>query len=471
MTHLGRLEPILAGVLQIHGGEVSILDEGRLRDVVDRLVEISALDSGMEQGWARYIVRAAAHSLGIRLASIHDLYMARGRGQVPDTFTVPAMNLRVLSYDAAKAVFRVAKRLNAGPFLFEIARSEMGYTAQRPAEYATNVLAAAVSEGWHGPVFIQGDHFQLSAKKYAADPRAEMEAVKLLTQESVAAGFFNIDIDTSTLVEVDKPTVEQQQARNCALTAELLAHVRAIEPVGVTISAGGEIGEVGGHNSTAEELRTFMDGLAAELARLGVKQPGPSKISIQTGTSHGGTVLADGSLAKVSIDFETLQSLSELARRNYGMSGAVQHGASTLPEDAFHKFVEHKAVEVHLATSFMTMFYENAPAELRKEMYAWLDQNSAAERKPGMTDDQFYYKARKNAIGPFKKQMYALRRDQRAKIAVAWEAQFQKLFELLGMRDTRRYCDQFIGAVDVKPDLAFYLGKEAAAEAADDLAD
>ncbi len=58
---------------------------------------------------------------GIFLASIHDLYMARGKGQGKN-FTVPAMNLRSLTYYLARAIFRTAKRLNAGAFIFEIAK-------------------------------------------------------------------------------------------------------------------------------------------------------------------------------------------------------------------------------------------------------------------------------------------------------------------------------------------------------------
>jgi fructose/tagatose bisphosphate aldolase len=382
------------------------------------------------------------------------------------------MNLRVLSFDAARAVFRVAKRMNAGAFVFEIARSEIGYTSQRPAEYATNILAAALAEGWTGPIFLQGDHFQVSPKKYGAEPASEVRAVQELISEAIGAGFYNIDIDTSTLVDVTKASVPEQQALNSSLSADFAAYVRANEPKDVKVSIGGEIGEVGGHNSTEAELRAFMDGFNAGLNGKAPGKPGLSKISIQTGTSHGGTVLPDGSLADVSIDFDTLRRLSRLARQDYGLGGTVQHGASTLPEAAFHHFVEYEAVEVHLATSFMTLFYEHAPGGLRNEMYAWLDKNAAADRKPGMTDEQFYYKTRKNAIGSFKAQMYAMSDSERANISAAWEAQFSKLFELLGVRDTRQYVERFVHPIPVKPNLAYYVGtQEAAAASAEDLQD
>ena len=79
-------------------------------------------------------IQAQAQAKGIFLASIHDVYMARGKGQGKN-FTVPAMNLRSLTYYLARAIFRTAKRLNAGAFIFEIAKSEMGYTGQPPIEY------------------------------------------------------------------------------------------------------------------------------------------------------------------------------------------------------------------------------------------------------------------------------------------------------------------------------------------------
>lgn len=470
-SKLNNLLNRVEGSLHLDGTTVKVMDEAKLRKNVIKLVEASALGSGEEQGWARYLVRGAALAVGIIPASIHDLYLARGRGDAPMTWSTPAFNLRVLSYHAACAMFRAANKMNAGAFIFEIARSEIGYTAQRPAEYATNILAAAVKEGYRGLVFLQGDHFQMSAKKYAADAHAELQAVKDLIKEAISAGFFNIDIDTSTLVDISKPTVPEQQETNIDISSDFGAYIRSIEPEGMTISIGGEIGEVGGHNSTEEELRAFMDGYNREMEKRAPGKPGLSKISIQTGTSHGGTVLADGSIARVNIDFDTLRELSRVARKVYAMGGTVQHGASTLPEDAFHKFVENEAIEVHLATNFMNMFYELAPAELKKEMYSWLDVNSASDRKPGMTDEQFYYKTRKNAVGPFKARAYALPTADMDKLSEAWETQFEKLFILLGMKGTKPLIEKFVKPVIVQPDIKFYLGDKAVEELADDLAD
>jgi fructose/tagatose bisphosphate aldolase len=470
-TELNDLLALLDHSVRVEDGSVTILNRERLRDTIHRLVEVSVKESGTRQGLARYLTRLIALEMGVIPSSIHDLYIARGRGEVPPTFTVPAMNLRVLSFDAARAVFKTAMGMDAGALIFEIARSEIGYTDQRPAEYTTNVLAAAIVEGYAGPVFIQGDHFQVSGKRFLSNPDQELEAVKDLSREAISAGFYNIDIDTSTLVDLSKETIREQQELNTQLSAMFTAFIRSIEPPGVTISVGGEIGEVGGQNSTEPELRAYMDGYNQELEQSVPGTTGLSKISIQTGTSHGGVVMPDGSIAEVKVDFDTLLRLSRIARLEYGLAGAVQHGASTLPQTAFGKFAESEACEVHLATNFQTMAFDRFPSELKAKINLWLDENHASERKEGMTDEQFYYKTRKNAIGVFKQDMWNLPAENREEIKEAWKETFTTLFDLLGIRDTMKYVQQTVKPVAIKPSMKDYLGEAVAEEDVSDLAD
>src|SRR3712207_6644507 len=87
---------------------------------------------------------------------------------------------------------------------------------------------------------------------------------------------------------------KEQQAVNCELAAEFTSFIRQHEPQGVTVSVGGEIGEVGGKNSDVHELHAFMKGYNAALAQKGQRLVGISKISVQTGTAHGGFVGPDG---------------------------------------------------------------------------------------------------------------------------------------------------------------------------------
>ena len=461
----------LKGSLEISDQQTRVKDKRLLEENIHVLAEQAAMGKGSERGAAQYIIRKAALALGAVPSSINDLYLARGRGEVPFTFTVPAMNLRMLAFDSARVVFRVAKEMNAGAFIFEIARSEMGYTDQRPAEYVSSVLAAAIAEGYSGPVFLQGDHFQVSLKRYTSTPETELEAVKDLTREAISAGFYNIDIDTSTLVDITKPTVPEQQKLNYSLSAMYSAFIRSLQPEGIRVSIGGEIGEVGGHNSNEEELRAYMDGYLAELSKLVPNATGLSKISVQTGTSHGGVVLPDGSIAKVNLDFNILLKLSRIARSAYGLGGTVQHGASTLPENAFGKFVESEAAEVHLATNFQNIVFDRLPDGLRSEIYAYLDTNNASERKPDMTDEQFYYKTRKNAVGPFKSETWTLPAAVKSEISQALEVQFRRLFVHLGMQNTRSIVDKHIKPVQITPDMKYYLGEAVLEEGVSDLAD
>lgn len=374
-------------------------------------------------------IRDVAHKKGAYPSSINDFYMARGKGMFGG-FTVPAINLRSMTYDLARSIFRVAKKNNSGAFIFEIARSEIGYTNQSPAEYAGVVLAAAVKEGYSGPVFIQGDHFQVNAAKFKENPDKELGGLRDLIADAIDSSFYNIDIDSSTLVDLSQYDVKKQQLPNNDVCAKLTQFIRNIEPQGLTVSVGGEIGEIGHQNSTPEDLHAFMAGLKEKSPKGAV---GISKISVQTGTTHGGVVLPDGSVAQANLDFNTLKTLSEIARKQYGLAGAVQHGASTLPPEAFHKFAECETAEVHLATEFQNMIYESKhfPTNLKEKMYDWLKVNAANEAKQGETEEQFIYKTRKKALGPFKKEIMNLPEQTRETIAAEIQNKFDFLFKQL----------------------------------------
>ncbi|MFA6320390.1 MAG: class II fructose-bisphosphate aldolase [Candidatus Omnitrophota bacterium] len=405
-------------------------------DMDSLVMDLIMTDSLDEKKVVAKKISDIAYKNGIFLSSINEFYMARGKGQVPNDFTVPAMNLRVLTYDLAKAIFRVAKKNNAGAFIFEIAKSEMGYTNQPAIEYTSVCLAAAVKEGWEGPVFVQGDHFQVNAKNYKENPEKELDGLKALITHALEAGFYNIDIDSSTVVDLSKTNIKKQQELNYEICAKLTNFIRQSQPRGIEVSVGGEIGEVGHQNSTSEDLRAFMTGYNERLRK---GRCGISKISVQTGTSHGGVVLPDGTIAKVKLDFDTLRNLSKIAREEYGLAGAVQHGASTLPDEAFGKFPEEGTAEVHLATGFQNMVYDSPhfPKELKDKIYDWVKKNLASEKKGDQTEEQFLYSARKKALGPFKKEIMSLPVSVRDAISKEIEAKFEFLFEKLNVRNTR----------------------------------
>ncbi len=403
---------------------------------IDKLLRDAVFGDANAKAQARTQIHLEARQRGAVSSSIYPLYMALGRREMPRRFTVPAFNIRALTYDAACALFRAAMRNDVGAFIFEIARSEIGYTEQRPAEYAACVLAAAMRERFQGPVFIQGDHFQASAKKWAsADGRAgETKALESLIDEALAAEFYNIDIDTSTLVDLSFPTRDEQQRANYEGTAHFTKFIRARQPKGITVSVGGEIGEVGKYNTQPDEVRAYMNGLD----RLLDGAIGISKISVQTGTSHGGVPLPDGSIAQVKIDFDVLRQTTAICRNEYGIAGSVQHGASTLPESVFNRFPESEAVEIHLATGFQNMVLDapTFPEEMKRAIREFCFANAADERKPNETDEQFVYKTRKKALGPFKQHMWDMPDEAKQPIIAELEAKFEFLMQKLGVFGT-----------------------------------
>jgi fructose-bisphosphate aldolase, class II len=401
----------LAGAVHLEADRLVVDDEAALRGsgVRDLAWTATFSDDPATVEAARWIVWEASQLLGAPSASIHELYLARGRGEVSG-FTVPAINLRTQVFEMAGATFRAALAREVGAVIIELARSEQEYTFQRPGEFITNVLAGGLASGWRGPVFVQGDHYQFNARKYAADPETVTDGLRKLTREAVAVGYGNIDIDSSTLVDLSLPGVDAQQRTNYTRAAELTALIRSLEPAGQTVSVGGEIGEVGKANSTEPELRAYLDGYRAELTRLaGPGAIGISKVSVQTGTSHGGIPLPDGSVAPVKLDFDTLERLGAVCR-GYGLAGVVQHGASTLPDELFHRFPAVETAEIHLATGFQNLLYEHPafPTDLKAEIEAWCATNCADERTPDQDEAQFLYKTRKKALGPYKRQLWDL---------------------------------------------------------------
>ena len=441
----------LSGIVHVHDGAIEIVDPARLRaDGIRDLAWTAAFgeDPATVEA-AQWIVWEAAQALGARSASIHELYMARARGDVGG-FTVPAINIRAQTFDMARVAFETASTYDVGAVILELARSEQTYTFQRPVDYATAVLAGAIAAHWQGPVFLQGDHYQFNAKKYATDPELMTEEIRRACRLAVDAGYRNIDIDASTLVDLALSGEAEQQRANYERTAELVALIRTLEPDGVTISIGGEIGEVGKSNSTEAELRAYLDGLRRELERSGAgggNGVGISKVSVQTGTSHGGMVMPDGTVGTVAVDFGVHERLGVVARREYGLAGTVQHGASTLPDELFHRFRDVETAEIHLATGFQNLLYEHPafPKELHEQIEGWCFSNALDERKSDQTDQQFVYTTRKKALGPFKRELWDL--EAKDPILADQAKKISFLFHELGVHGSRQMVDRYVTPV------------------------
>ncbi len=380
-------------------------------------------------------IRDLAKNQGIKLSSTQKLYEKLIKEKhLP--FTVPAINIRTLTFDIACSIFRQVLKKKVGFFIFELARSEMSYTNQFIDEYILTILSAAIKEKFQGPLFFQGDHYQVNPKKFFTDSQREIEikSLKNLIKKSIKAGAYNIDIDASTLVDIEKPDLKQQQKENYKITAQLTSYIRNLESSGITVAIGGEVGEIGKKNTTPEEIEAFMKGYNQLLPS---GQKGLIKISVQSGATHGGITLSDGTLKKIKIDFETLEKTSKIARE-FGMAGVVQHGASTLPEEYFDKFPKVGACEIHLATAFQNLIYDSQhfPDYLREKIYKWCLENFKDRKKEKESDKQFLYRFRKRALGSFKKEIWNIPQKNRDNISEELEEKISLIFQKLGVSDT-----------------------------------
>src|SRR5205823_5640141 len=135
---------------------------------------------------------------------------------------------------------------------------------------------------------------------------------------------------------------------------------------------------------------------------------------------------------------------STVARDDYHLAGAVQHGASTLPDTAFNNFPTRETAEIHLATNFQNMLFDHMPADLRARIYEWLSVNAKDERKPADSDEQFFYKTRKKALGPFKKDVWDLSDEAKRTLASVYDQKFEFLFSQLAVGGTADIVRRFV---------------------------
>ena len=435
----------------LQAGEAPRLPKGKRPsdDTLDRWARAAALAEPNAREAAIWAIREAAHAAGVIPASIQGLYAARGQGAW-DNRTVPALNLRGWSYPTCRAALRAARKLGAALVIFEQAVGEQVYARQSPAEYTAAVLAAALREGHTGPVFLQADHDQVNAKAYAKDPQAEIARLTAIIGEQIAASFFNIDIDASTVVDLSLPTTVEQQRLNAELTAHFTRLIRELEPSGVTISVGAEIGEVGHHNTTPEEFRAFMETFPKALVADGVTRVGVSKVSVNSGTYHGGKVLPDGSLAPINVGYDTLRAIADVCR-DYGLAGVVQHGASTLPSEQLSRFPAAGAVEIHLALGFNNLLFDHPrlPQAVKDEIRAYIFEHHAHERAAGETDAQFVYNLRKKSWAGMKQRFFDLPGDIQADLGASLEQMFADMFRRMNVAQTEELVKRHTDAPSV----------------------
>src|SRR6185503_9551871 len=101
--------------------------------------------------------------------------------------------------------------------------------------------------------------------KFKEYPQGQIDEIELSIKDALAAGFYNIDIDASTLVDLSLPTKDEQQKDNFEMTALLTKFIRDKQPAGITVAIGGEIGHIGDTNSDVDDFKAFMKGYLENL--------------------------------------------------------------------------------------------------------------------------------------------------------------------------------------------------------------
>ena len=94
----------LKNVITISKEGVSIKDLNGLRNMMDSLIYEAVFSDGEKKTALLLLIKEIAKAAGAVPASIQTLYEEMGKSY--PGFTVPAMNIRGLTYDTSKVIFR-----------------------------------------------------------------------------------------------------------------------------------------------------------------------------------------------------------------------------------------------------------------------------------------------------------------------------------------------------------------------------
>src|SRR5438309_9811471 len=99
MLDIDALSSLYGDAISVKDGKIRVVDAGVLASgKTDELAQAAVFGAGAEREYARWLLWELGQAVGIHPASIHALYIARGKGLVHG-FTVPAINVRGAAYD------------------------------------------------------------------------------------------------------------------------------------------------------------------------------------------------------------------------------------------------------------------------------------------------------------------------------------------------------------------------------------
>jgi hypothetical protein len=133
--------------------------------------------------------------------------------------------------------------------------------------------------------------------------------------------------------------------------------------------------------------------------------------------------------------------LSAIARCEFGLTGLVQHGASTLQIDELAQLKAQGIIEVHLATGIQNIIFDHPdfPEKLRDRIQAELVQLVMGPEGPNTASDdrltpaQQFYNARWATWDPFKSELWNLPETTWTKICIDLDKWLGQVFKALGV--------------------------------------
>lgn len=305
---------------------------------------------------------------------------------------VMAANIRITH--SARGIMMAAKEMNAA-VLFEIARSEVGYTGQPPQMFMDSIIKCAADTGFDQPYAVHGDHITIKENTQEA-----IESAQDLIDAEIAAGFTSYAIDASHNFDADAETTEEQLADNIEITTKLAGLIP--EDAGLEV----EVGEVGRADpETGEKMITTVDETVTFINALHEAGIKPDLLAINNGSIHGNIFDKDGNIVEqVGIDIERTKAIVD-AIRPLGVKLA-QHGITGTPLRLMHLLIGAGIAKGNVGTQWQNVVVANMDPELLKKMEEWTLESEYAKKmkakKPEISEKELIAKNIKRSIKVFK---------------------------------------------------------------------
>jgi len=348
---------------------------------------------------------------------------------------IMAANIRVQR--SARGIMEAAKELDSA-VLFEIAKSEVGYTGQTPKDFYDNIVAIAEEINFNTPYAIHGDHITIKD----ASPEAYKGAEDLIKAE-LAAGFTSYAIDASHNFNMSATDVSEQLKDNIDITkrlAKLIPEKYSLEV---------EVGEVGRTDpATGQKQLTTVEEAATFIKALKDAGINPDLLATNNGTSHGNIFDKNGNvIAKVGIDLARTKGIAD-AIKPYGVRVA-QHGITGTPLEFMDNLIDCGIAKGNVGTNWQNIAIESFPPELVKRMEEWTltcdEAKKTKAKKPQITDKELIGKTIKNSLKVFKSDMAAIPDEYKKKFDAATRSSALGFMNAFKSQGTGSIVKEYIG--------------------------